>query len=80
MHPNKKRKPKHTAKFRYDNLSCFMKAGASKFCKATSINPIPYHGYAIKFSRYERYSMIILQDIEYVYTARKPRKGNRRFS
>ena len=77
MHPNKKRKPKHTAVFRYDNSGHVLKVGGSKFCKATSINPIKLQKYDFKCSRYERYSKTVWQEIKYVYTAREPRKRRR---
>ena len=80
MHPNKKRKPKHTAKFKYDNSGHVIKVGGSRYCKATSINPMTSQGYDFKCNRYDRYSKTVWQEIKYVYTARKARKGSKRFS
>lgn len=77
MHPNKKRKPKHTAKFKYDNSGFHIKTGASRRCKAFSINPMQMHGYEFKYSGYKTYSKVVWQNIKFVYTAREPRKRRR---
>ena len=77
MHPNKKRKPKHTAKFRYDNLEHVIKIGAARRCKAISINPMKSQGYDFKYNGYKTYSKTVWQEIKYVYTAREPRKRRR---
>lgn len=59
MHPNKKRKPKHTAKFRYDNSGHFVKIGASRRSKAISTNYVKLHGYDYKQCKYGSYSSVI---------------------
>ena len=76
-HPNKKIKPKHTAKFRYDNSGHPIKIGASRRCKAVSTNPIKVHGLDFKTDRYATYSKVIWQEIKFVYTARESRKRKR---
>jgi hypothetical protein len=77
MHPNKKRKPKHTAVFRYDNSGYAVKVGGSRKCKASSINPMRVQGYDYKYNRYETYSKTVWQEIKFVYTAKEPRKRRR---
>lgn len=77
MHPNKKRKPKHTAVFRYNDLGYSAIAGASRRCKAVSMNHMKLQGCDFKYNGYETYSKTILQEIKYVYTAQEPRKRGR---
>lgn len=76
MHPNKKRKPKHTSKFRYDNSGHPIKIGSSRRCKAISVNHMRAHGhdFNFKYNGYKSYSKNVWQNIKFAYTAIKPRK------